>query len=66
MATTTFGDAEALAGMIAEIDLGVSAEDSRYAGRSPDHRAAFLRLQKEITEIKAKGGEVEIPSDSHF
>ena len=49
--------------MLVEISLGISQNDSALKPLSPVELAQWDRMAQEVADIKAKGGEVEIPSE---
>ena len=57
-------DLDMLNRMTTEITLGYLWGDSRSrVPQTDEHRQAWLRLEKEIAEIKAQGHIVDIPHD---
>ena len=49
--------------MLVEISLGISQNDSVLKPLSAAELAQWDSMAREIADIKAKGGEVEIPSE---
>ena len=49
--------------MLVEISLGISQNDSVLKPLSAAELAQWDRMAKEVADIKAKGGEIEIPSE---
>jgi hypothetical protein len=54
--------ADVLAKMIAAIRMGTSAADSGLV-HTPDEQAAWDDLTRDIENIRASGGEVEVPDE---
>lgn len=50
--------------MLVEIDLGISQNDSALKPLSASEMAQWDRMAQQVAEIKAKGGEIEIPSET--
>lgn len=49
--------------MLVEIDLGISQNDSTLKPLSATEMAQWDRMAKQVAEIKAKGGQIDVPSE---